>query len=106
MGNAWGRWLLAPAELLLDQTHSEVYAMRCPNPNDLIALKWRQLWRKVQLSKYLEICTLGAKNKVWITEIADELMICLDFFMTGNFVLNARNSRWKLPLKMCLGSNK
>lgn len=70
--------------------------MRCPNPNDLIALKWRQLWRKVQLSKYLEIWTLGEKKKkkttVWIAEIADELMIGLDYIMTGNFVLNARTA--------------
>jgi len=45
-------------------------------------------------------------KKAWIDEIADELMTGLDFIMTGDFVLNARNSLWKLPLKIYLGSNK
>lgn len=39
LGNAWGQRMLAPAVLLLEQTHSEIYAMKRPNPNDLIALK-------------------------------------------------------------------
>lgn len=46
------------------------------------------------------------KIKAWIAKTADELMIGLDYIMSGNFILNARNSMWKLPLKMCLGSNK
>lgn len=32
------------------------------------------------------------KKPVWIAEIADELMIGLDYIMTGNFVLNARTA--------------
>lgn len=63
LGNAWGWWILAPAVLLVDQAHSEICAVRCPNPNDIIALKWRQLWSMVQLSKYSEIWTLAAKKK-------------------------------------------
>lgn len=46
------------------------------------------------------------QKRVWIAEIADELMISLAFIMTGNFVLNARNNLWKLPFKMYLGLNK
>lgn len=69
-----------------------ICAVRCPNPNDLIALKWRQLRNTVQLSKYSEIWTLTAKKKVWMAELEDELMIGLNFIMTGNFVLNARSS--------------
>lgn len=55
----------------------------------------------VQILGTLDPCR--GKKKVWIAEIADELMSGLDFIMPGNFVLNAGNSLWKLPLKIGLG---